>query len=388
MAEKNGTMSSADDSARLSVVDIAAQEVVGGPISDLGDIEHGAPSKTKRWPHVDADKRPGCYIGIDVGGTKIAGALLRFGIQGDVHLLAQTRVPARRGAQRVVADVTRVVSVLSEEVDRQDSASAGQAHADTIIGIGIGIPGRVDVGNGVVENVANLDIERLDLAGRVRRATGLPVCVENDVNAAALGAYAVNPGVHGRGAKGSSSDDVAAFLNLGTGLAAGVLRGGKPDHGFSGVVGEIGHIPVEPHHWLCGCGQQGCLETAAGGNAIKRQWPFADPPMPDLIATAHDADDARHDAACETLSTIVGAIVNAIDVLAVTVDPSAIIIGGGTAKTGLPLLEEIRSQLRVRAAGSPFIASLRLDERVSLVDADQPIGCIGAACAMAGSSVE
>ncbi|MCO6558456.1 MAG: ROK family protein [Bifidobacterium sp.] len=318
--------------------------------------------------------KPGCYIGVDVGGTKIAGALLRFGSRGDARVLAQTRVPARRGARQVVTDVTQVVSALTGE---------NGVHVDEIVGIGIGVPGRVDVNAGVVENVANLGITRLDLAGEVRRATGVPVCVENDVNAAALGAYAVNPDLQGHGGRVVSSDDTFVFLNLGTGMAAGILRGGKPDRGFSGAVGEIGHIPVDPHRWLCACGQRGCLETVAGGNAIERQWPFASPPMPDLIAVAHDAGDTRHAAACDALSAIIDAIVDAIDVLAVTVDPSVIMIGGGTAKTGAPLLQEIRSLLRTRAADSPFIASLRLDERVALVDARQPIGCIGAACAMA-----
>lgn len=196
-------------------------------------------------------------IGIDVGGTKIAGVLLAEAADGDARpkLLAERSIPARPGAEQLVDDVVSVVGALTKDAP----AAAG------IATIGIGTPGMVDAATGAVENIANLDIVRVELGGEVARRTGVPTRVENDVNAAALGAAAMLPPTDGAGDKGT-----VVFLNLGTGLAAGVIRGGELDHGYSNNVGEIGHVPVEPHRWPCACGQRGCLETAATGASPRR----------------------------------------------------------------------------------------------------------------------
>lgn len=308
-------------------------------------------------------------IGVDVGGTKIEGALIECGRGGDAHdgvrVIANVRVPARRGEREVIEDIITVVSAMVRE--------AAEKALGPIEGVGIGTPGRVDSVAGTVENIANLDVARLELSREIGEAVGLPVHVENDVNAAALGAYALLDHSLAIG-----DDEAVVFLNLGTGLAAGILRGGRLDHGSSGVVGEIGHIPIERHRWACPCGQSGCLETAAGGGAIMRQWPQANPPMPDILVKANDSSHPECESAKTVLHTVIGAIADAIDVLVMTVDPRVIVIGGGTAKTGDPLLAEICKELRRREQGSAFIASLQLSDRIALAPLDQSIGAIGA----------
>lgn len=276
-------------------------------------------------------------IGIDVGGTKIAGVLLAEAADGDARpkLLAERSIPARPGAEQLVDDVVSVVEALTKDAP----AAAG------IATIGIGTPGMVDAANGAVENIANLDIVRVELGDK----------------------------------------DTVVFLNLGTGLAVGVIRGGELDHGYSNNVGEIGHVPVEPHRWPCACGQRGCLETAASGGAATRLWPQDDPPMPAIIAKAGNPAAPDHAQAAETLDTIVSAIADAIDIAATAIDPRSIIIGGGMAKTGRPLLDCITTELRRREETSRFVASLRLPDRLSLTDPDQPVGAIGAALAGRGA---
>ncbi len=295
-------------------------------------------------------------IGIDVGGTKIAGVLLAEAADGDARpkLLAERSIPARPGAEQLVDDVVSVVEALTK----------GAPAAAGIATIGI----------------ANLDIVRVELGGEVARRTGVPTRVENDVNAAALGAASMLPPTDGAGDK-----DTVVFLNLGTGLAVGVIRGGELDHGYSNNVGEIGHVPVEPHRWPCACGQRGCLETAASGGAATRLWPQDDPPMPAIIAKAGNPAAPDHAQAAETLDTIVSAIADAIDIAATAIDPRSIIIGGGMAKTGRPLLDCITTELRRREETSRFVASLRLPDRLSLTDPDQPVGAIGAALAGRGA---
>ncbi|WP_289097606.1 ROK family protein [uncultured Bifidobacterium sp.] len=317
----------------------------------------------------DSTNPPPLLIGVDVGGTKIAGVVVETpppGTDGEPRVLAEATRPARKGADALIDDVVALVGTLTD-------ALPADAH---VCAIGIGTPGTVDEATGNVRDIANLAIDQVPLASAVHARCGLPTSVENDVNAAAVGAARLVE-------DGDTADETIAFLNLGTGLAAGIIRDGVLDRGSSNTVGEIGHIPVEPHRWRCACGQHGCLETAGSGGAAKRLWPYADPPMPDILATAADATRTRHRQAVETRDTIIAAIADAIDVLAVTVDPEAIIIGGGMAKTGEPLLDAIRAELRRRAHASGFITSLQLPSRLRLAPTALPVGAIGAALAAA-----
>jgi len=109
--------------------------------------------------------------------------------------------------------------------------------------------GAVDVASGRVEHAVNLGLSGLDLGSEVAARLGRSVRVENDVNAAALGAFSL---------LGRTSSQSMAYLNLGTSLAAGLVLGGRLWRGSRGVAGEIGHIPVDPAGDRCGCGQRGC----------------------------------------------------------------------------------------------------------------------------------
>ena len=168
-----------------------------------------------------------------------------------------------------------------------------------------------------------------------------------------------------------------AFLNFGTGLAAGIVENGVLMHGYSGAAGEIGHIPVEPHRLKCPCGQYGCLETVCSGASVGRLWPNADPPMPDLIRRAKK----REAKAVDVLDMVVRAIGDTIQILAQSVDPRLIILGGGMAKTGEPLIEVITAELRRRESQCRFLETLDLPARLRLAPVGQPVGAIGAAMA-------
>ena len=168
-----------------------------------------------------------------------------------------------------------------------------------------------------------------------------------------------------------------AFRNFGTGLAAGIVENGVLMHGYSGAAGEIGHIPVEPHRLKCPCGQYGCLETVCSGASVGRLWPNADPPMPDLIRRAKK----REAKAVDVLDMVVRAIGDTIQILAQSVDPRLIILGGGMAKTGEPLVEVITAELRRRESQCRFLETLDLPARLRLAPVGQPVGAIGAAMA-------
>ncbi|KFJ08211.1 ROK family protein [Bifidobacterium tsurumiense] len=293
-------------------------------------------------------------IGIDVGGTKIEGTLVdRFG-----HVLDTYKVPARSGNACVVEDVVTVARHLSDEA----------------LPVGIGIPGRVDTAHGMVWDVVNLGILELPLAEEVSSQLGSDVRVVNDVNAAALGASAALAS----GDVGNDALEVMAFLNLGTGLAAGVTRYGKLDHGFSGALGEIGHIPVDPNQLPCPCGQRGCLETVGSGKGLRELWPQANPAMPDIIARCEQGDEHAQ----EVLAKVMHAIGDALQIITQTYDPHIIVIGGGISKTGEPLLQAISKEMTRRASSSHFIETIDIPSRLRLAPSGVPIGAIGAAMSL------
>lgn len=309
---------------------------------------------------------PPLLIGVDIGGTKIAGIVIEAPHKNPtaaIRILTQASRPARQGPVALIDDVVALIDALITQLPEGSG---------NVVAIGIGTPGTVDETSGDVNGIANLAIDHVPLASAVRDRCGLPTTVENDVNAAAVGAALLVE-------DGASAHETIAFLNLGTGLAAGVIRDGELDRGSSNTVGEIGHIPVEPHRWRCACGQVGCLETAGSGGAATRLWPYASPPMPAILEAAANANHPRHRHALDVRDTIIAAIADAIDVLAVTVDPNVIIIGGGMAKTGVPLLDAIRDELRRRANMSGFVAALNLPSRLRLAPMDLPVGAIGAA---------
>ena len=292
-------------------------------------------------------------LGLDIGGTKTLGVV----VDDDGAIRAEVREPTEPGADGVVRTAASVVAALG--------AATGEPLTG---GVGIGIPGLVDHANGAVKHAVNLGLEgewfRLgDLLGE---RLGVRVVVENDVNAAALGAVALGGG-----------DDLV-YLSIGTGLAAGLMLDGVVRRGEHGAAGEIGHIAVDAAGVPCQCGQRGCLETIASGSAIASTWPAgsgAASPAHALFAAAQSGD-ARAVAARDRFAA---GVASAIRVLSLAVDPTSVVLGGGVAKLGESLREVVAQALLDQAAGSAFLTSLDLAGRLRVVPADHPVAAVGAA---------
>jgi predicted NBD/HSP70 family sugar kinase len=193
---------------------------------------------------------------------------------------------------------------------------------------------------------------------------GVPVLVENDVNAATLGAVAL-----------SGADDLV-YLSIGTGLAAGLVLDGRLRRGDHGAAGEVGHVPVDPSGQPCSCGQRGCLETVASGTALAAAWPSGDQPAAQALFAAAASGDP---AAIAIRDRFADGVAEAIRVLSLSVDPRTIVLGGGVAQLGQPLLAAVTEALLRQAAASPFLASLDLAGRVRVIPADHPVAAVGAA---------
>ncbi len=291
-------------------------------------------------------------IGLDIGGTKTDAVA----VDATGSVVARVRRATGWGADAVVQTVVDAVGAVR--------ADAGVA-ADDIASVGIGIPGQVDA-TGRVVHAVNLGVDEVDLAAAVSPLLGVPVRVENDVKAAALGAYALH----------ASSTGSMAYLNLGTGIAAGIVVDGAVWRGDRGTAGEIGHLGVDPAGPLCRCGQHGCIEAFAGGGAVAQRWGRAGlHPVADVF----DAADVGDPLAMELRAGIAHGVAAAVRVLVLTADVDRVVLGGGLTNLGDRLTGDVAAELAASAEASAFMRSLRLDERVQLLPAGSPAAAVGAA---------
>jgi glucokinase len=299
------------------------------------------------------DMKPGDWrVGLDIGATKVLGAV----VAADGTVIAQARQDTRPGADGVLASATAVLDSLTLRLD-----GALPPY------IGIGVCGIVDRERGAVSHAVNLGIggDWFPLAARLADRTGATVLIENDVNAATWGAHVL-----------CGADDMA-YLSVGTGLAAGFVLSGALRRGAHGAAAEIGHLPGNPDGPRCSCGQRGCLELSASGSTLAAAWPGdgSAPPAAALFAAAA----AGNAGAVIIRDRFAAGLADAIRIAGLAVGPDAIIIGGGVANVGEPLLEAVTAALRAQAAGSPFLTALDLASRVSLLPGQAAAGAIGAA---------
>ncbi|HVP44791.1 MAG TPA: ROK family protein [Terriglobales bacterium] len=188
-------------------------------------------------------------IGVDLGGTNLRIAA----VDEAGRLMEKMTLGAEvgRGRERVIEDMT---AAIREVVQRFNS--------DRLLGIGIGVPGIIDIETGTVHQSPNLpDWRDYPVRDEIEKRLNTRVILENDANAAALGEQWL----------GAARDhDDMCMLTLGTGVGGGIVLGGRVWHGFKGMAGELGHITVEPEGPPCGCGSRGCVEQLASATAVVR----------------------------------------------------------------------------------------------------------------------
>ena len=291
-------------------------------------------------------------VGLDIGGTKTDAVAVTDGDE----IIGRVRRPSGHGDEAVVADVVESVHTLCVGLDMPTT---------DVTSVGVGIPGLVDMTSGRVLHAVNLGVESLDLAARAAAQLGVRVVVENDVKAAALGAAALR-----------GDDRSMAYLNLGTGVAAGIVIDGQIWRGSRDTAGEVGHISVDPNGRVCSCGQRGCIETLCGGGALARAWerPGALP-----VRDIFDAADEGDMQALGLRADLFRGAAAAVRVLVLSADVETVVIGGGITALGDRVGDGIRNALIADAAGSAFLRSLHLDERIELLPPGSPAAALGAA---------
>ena len=295
-------------------------------------------------------------LGVDVGGSKV----LALVVDPQLRVLGRHRVGTRPGAAGIRTSVAEAVDGAL--------AAAGAALRD-VVGTGVGVPGVVAPGTGIVSHAVNLGLgrETVDLAGLLADVAPGPVVVENDVNAAAIGVHGADP----------DAGDVA-LLSIGTGLAAGLVVDGALHRGSTGVAGEIGHLRVDPQGPLCGCGQRGCLEAVSSGQALAREWP-----VPSGTSVAHavwSAADGGSRRAQSLRNRFVGGLAAAVRTLVLSWDVPRVVLAGGVADLGEPLADAVRRRLADEALDADLLQALQLPARVSVLpESLRDVGALGAA---------
>ena len=307
------------------------------------------------------------FAGLDIGGTKVLGVL----VDADARVLHEVRLPTAKGCDGVVASAAAAIEQL---------AQAAALPVTGLVAVGIGVPGVVDPTTGQVRHAVNLGIDgSVALASLLSaRLSGVTVRIDNDLNAAALGAAHLSrgPALAGAAADTRGVPDLA-YLALGTGVAAGLVLDGAVRRGAMGAAGEIGHIPVVADGLACPCGQRGCLERYASGAAIDAAWPSrTGRPAPAELFEAAQAGDPE---AVLIRDAFAAAVAAAVRLLVLTCDVGRVVIGGGVSAVGAPLLEAVQAALRQQAAGSSFLRSMDISSRVELAPCDVPVAAIGAA---------
>jgi len=291
-------------------------------------------------------------VGVDVGASTISAGL----VSPDGTVLVTTQAPTQ-GEGAVVDTITMLTA-------RVLSLAAGRGLR--VSGIGVGLPGLVDVEKGSMGSMTFnwlTELGDVPLAALLRERSGLPVVVDNDVNALALGEWTFGVG------RGTSS---LVTMAIGTGIGGGLILDGRLVRGHLHSAGEIGHLAVSLTGPRCPCGALGCLGTYVAGGLIagRARERLARYPGSAVLARAGGDPQrisAEHlfeaaaggdplaravvDEACEALAMGIGALVNLLN-------PEVIVITGGVAASLAPLQDDILRRVRRRALAAALDATM------------------------------
>lgn len=267
-------------------------------------------------------------VGIDVGGTKVLGLLV--GEDGSVLREERSETPAED------------VEATMETIYRVAATVGDGGHP---VGVGVGAAGMVDFATGTLRSAPNLVWTDTPIRDLVAERTGLPCVVDNDANVAAWGEHRFGAG---RGY------DHLLVVTVGTGIGGGIVADGSLLRGAHGFAAELGHFIVEPGGPWCGCGNRGCWEQVASGQALDRLARALVAQRPDSAVArlaagteptgrhVSEAAGAGDRAAGQIIEEVGRRLGEGIAGLVNVLDPQAVVVGGGVAEIGDPLLDPAR----------------------------------------------
>jgi glucokinase len=301
-------------------------------------------------------------IGFDIGGTNVRGAI----VDGDGNIVRERHGHTPHGWNALLSVILDIVGELREEPPE-------------VAAIGVGIAALVDF-EGQVHFAPNIPgLVDLPMQSRLAKATGLPVVVDNDSNAAAWGEAS-------HGAAVGVGD--CLVVTLGTGVGGGIITNGTLYRGGHGFAAEIGHFTVVANGPRCACGEPGHWEAIASGTALGRLAceAAARGEAPGVLEAAGGRADAitgyhvtqaafaGAPDALRLLDELADNIALGLAGLTNILDPTLVVVGGGLIELGDLLLERVRARFAGRIEGaqfrpSPDIVAAALGERAGIIGA-------------------
>jgi glucokinase len=279
-------------------------------------------------------------IGVDLGGTNLRIAAV--GEQGNLLEKIALSTPVTLGLERVIHDMCDAIDQLTGKF------KSGRA----LQGIGIGVPGIIDMKTGMLRESANMPgWGGSPVRAEIEQRLGTRVILENDANVAALGENWLGA---------ARNVDDMAILTLGTGVGGGIVLGRRIWHGMTGMAGEFGHTTVEPDGVPCGCGNRGCLEQYASAKAVVRMAHEAGVDHASARAVYHLAVQGDEGAkevfvrVGRALGIVIASAVNALNL------PMYVLAGGVTSAWDAfspAMFEQVRLRSVVFAATAPESAA-------------------------------
>ncbi len=256
-------------------------------------------------------------LGLDLGGTKIAAAVVEDG-----KILAKTRIETpQEGFESVMDGLEQVARKLLTE------------HPD-VEAVGVGSPGPLDLERGIVLFAPNIPgMNNGPLVDALQQRLGRQVFLENDANAAGFAEHLY----------GAAHDlQSSIYITISTGIGGGLFIGNQIVHGHSGAAGEVGHMTILPDGPLCGCGHYGCWESLASGRAIAREASFA---YRENLSTAEVFKRAEvgERKALQIVDAAAKMSGLALANLQKIFDPSGFVVGGGMSQAGMFYIDKVQA---------------------------------------------
>lgn len=276
-------------------------------------------------------------IGIDLGGTKISGAIADF--NGDI--ISKYTIPTNsyEGEKVVLERITAVIEKVIEEstIDK-----------DKISAIGIGSPGPLDAKKGIILTTPNLPFKNFNIVKPLEDKFNIPVHLDNDANVAAIGEYVFGAG------QGTNN---MVFITVSTGIGGGAILNGKIYRGNTCNALEIGHTTIEKDGPKCNCGNYGCAEALASGTAIGRSAKeavekgektslssYEKITAYEVFKEAEKGDAVAQKVLDKALNYLGICVANVI----ASFDPEMVIIGGGVSKGGNIVFQKVKEVVSKR----------------------------------------
>lgn len=276
-------------------------------------------------------------VGIDLGGTKISGALADL----DGKILNQYTMPtmAIEGEKAVLS---RIIEVIETVIAKSNKTN------DMIRAIGMGSPGPLDSKEGVIIVTPNLPFKNFQLVKPIMVNFNIPTYLDNDANVAAIGEYMLGSG---RGTRNM------IYITVSTGVGGGAILGGKIYRGSTSNALEIGHTTILPDGPKCNCGNYGCIEALSSGTAIARQAReainngietslsnYENVSSYEVFKEANAGDKVAKEILEKSFTYLGIGVANVIT----SFDPDMVVIGGGVSKGGSILFDIVQREVDKR----------------------------------------